>query len=92
MTMATISPHPALSQGARVLPQREGNVGARELVYLAALALVGWIDGRLESQIHFRDTAGRCLISLDEVVRAILENRLELRDGNISDASIIFTN
>lgn len=78
MTMATISPHPTLSQGARVLPQREGNVGARERVYLAALALVGRIDGRLERQIHFRDTAGKCLTSLDEVVQAILENRLAL--------------
>lgn len=60
------------------LPQREGSVGAREVVYLAALHLVMWIDGRLERQIHFRDTAGRCLTSLDEVLRAILENRLAL--------------
>ena len=86
--MATISPHltPSGCPGdlplspvgrGEALPQREGGMGARERVYLAALALVGWIDGRLERQIHFRDSAGRCLTSLDEVVRAILENRLQ---------------
>lgn len=64
-----------------LLPQREGSIGARERVYLAALALVVWIEERLERQIHFRDSAGRCLTSLDEVIRAILENRLEVNNG-----------
>jgi hypothetical protein len=41
----------------------------------AALQLVRVLDFRLSRGEHLRDTAGRALVTLDQVVLAILENR-----------------
>jgi hypothetical protein len=41
----------------------------------AALHLVRVLDFRLSRGEHLRDTAGRALVTLDQVVLAILENR-----------------
>lgn len=46
------------------------------MAYHLAWLLVAEIDARLRAGWHFRDRAGRCLLHLDEVVRAILDNRL----------------
>jgi hypothetical protein len=46
--------------------------------YVKALQLVERVDARLEQGQHFRDSGGRLLLSLDEVIRAILDGRLEV--------------
>lgn len=50
----------------------------REAAYHAALRLVARIDDDLQRGIrHYRTKAGKLLISLDEVVRAIIADDLE---------------
>lgn len=44
--------------------------------YLLALDLVNQIGDALDRGYHYRDIGGRCLCELDQVVIAILENRL----------------
>ena len=49
----------------------------QEAVYLAALHLVQRIDEDLRRGVrHYRDRAGQLLTSLDEVVRAMLDDNL----------------
>lgn len=53
----------------------------REASYYAALELVAHIDEALtRGTRHYRNKAGELLTTLDEVVRAILENDLLLPD------------
>jgi hypothetical protein len=49
----------------------------QEATYYAALQLVGQIDHTLHTGLHhYRTTTGHLLTSLDEVVRAILDDSL----------------
>lgn len=53
------------------------NVTEREEAYYAALKLVERIDEDLTKGIrHYRTKAGQLLLTLDEVIRAILDNDL----------------
>lgn len=53
-----------------------------EQTFPIALALVECIDADLTHGIrHYRDRAGRLLTTLDQVVRAILENNLDRQAG-----------
>lgn len=48
-------------------------------VYLTAFELVTKIDEDLRRGLrHYRDKAGRLLTELDEVIRAILDDQVEL--------------
>lgn len=47
--------------------------------YQAAYELIATIDARLRRRtVHYYDTAGNLLWTLDQVVRAIMENRLAI--------------
>ncbi len=49
----------------------------RETTYQAALLLVSIIDNQLTlAHRHFYDAGGKLLLTLDQVVHAILEDRL----------------
>lgn len=63
----------------RSYPELVSPVSEQEATYQAALKLVARIDEDLTKGIrHYRNTAGILLITLDEVVRAILEDDLML--------------
>lgn len=60
-------------------PERE-----REQVYVAALHLVQRVDEDLRRGVrHYRDRAGQLLTSLDEVVRAMLDDNLMLAEVGV---------
>lgn len=49
--------------------------------YITALALVAEIDQAIKRGVyHYRDSAGNLLHSLDQVVRAILDDDCPIRD------------
>lgn len=53
----------------------------REAAYRAGLKLVARIDEDLTRGVnHYRNKAGELLVTLDQVVRAILENNLLLQE------------
>lgn len=59
------------------LTPREFSSQNRRATYAAALLLVGIIDAtQKRGIIHYRTKAGRLLVTLDEVIRAILEDEL----------------
>jgi hypothetical protein len=71
--------HNQRHRAARVYPElvRSANQTEREASYYAALKLVAVIDDDLTRGIrHYRTRAGVLLTTLDEVVRAILDNDL----------------
>jgi hypothetical protein len=60
----------------------------REAVYYAALKLVAGIDEDLTRGIrHYRNKAGMLLTTLDEVVRAILNDDLLLPEETRADVT-----
>lgn len=68
-----------LMQAAAVKEPVANPVIEREAVYMAALHLVQRVDEDLRRGVrHYRDRAGQLLTSLDEVVRAMLEDDLML--------------
>lgn len=71
------------SKKTRKYPElvKSAKVSEREATYNAALELVARIDEDLTRGIrHYRTKAGRLLTTLDEVVRAILEDNLLLAE------------
>ncbi len=46
------------------------------LKYILALRIVEAVDARLEAGYHYRDSSGRLLLTLEEVVRAMLSDTL----------------
>lgn len=68
-------------KGQRVYPElvKTPTMAEREATYQAALKLVARIDEDLTRGIrHYRNKTGLLLTTLDEVVRAILDNDLLL--------------
>jgi hypothetical protein len=68
---------------ARVYPGlvKTPSTAEREVAYHAALKLVAKIDDELTRGIrHYRNKAGVLLTTLDEVVRAILDDDLQLAE------------
>ncbi len=58
----------------------------REEAYYAALNLVARIDEDLTKGIrHYRNKAGTLLLTLDEVIRAILDNDLQLEERQAAE-------
>ena len=73
--------HKQRYNGARVYPElvKTPSMTEREATYHAALVLVAQIDEDLTRGVrHYRDKTGMLLTTLDEVVRAILDNNLLL--------------
>lgn len=69
--------------GPRAYPElvKTPTAAEREATYQAALKLVARIDDDLTRGIrHYRNKAGMLLTTLDEVVRAILDNDLLLAE------------
>lgn len=65
--------------GSRVYPElvMAPTANEREASYYAALELVAHIDEALtKGTRHYRNRAGDLLVTLDEVIRAILDNDL----------------
>lgn len=71
--------HNHRTKSARVYPElvKPAKISEREATYHAALELVARIDEDLTRGIrHYRTKAGVLLTTLDEVVRAILDDNL----------------
>ena len=68
---------------SRVYPElvKSSKMTEQEATYYAALELVAQIDENLTRGVrHYRDKAGVLLTTLDEVIRAILDDNLLLPD------------
>lgn len=51
--------------------------GQKDACYKSSLLLVEWIDASLgRERVHFRNRAGELLQTLDQVIRAIIDNDL----------------
>ena len=90
MEQAQIQPlnHNQRSKKSRVYPElvKTSKVSEQEATYDAALELVARIDDDLTRGIrHYRTKAGVLLTTLDEVVRAILDDNLLIPEEQESD-------
>jgi hypothetical protein len=63
--------------------RRRETMDTKDQAYAAALELVKWIELRLWRQRIIRDRNGRRLDRVEDVVQAILDDRLEVRDGGV---------
>ena len=75
-------------RASRVYPElvMAPSVNERETAYYAALKLVSQIDEDLtRGTRHYRNKAGTLLTTLDEVIRAILDNDLLMPDEEDSE-------
>lgn len=73
--------HTQRSKNSRVELVKSSKTSEQEATYHAALELVARIDEDLTRGIrHYRTRAGVLLTTLDEVVRAILDDNLMLED------------
>ena len=82
--MAQVQPQTSV----RVYPElvKSSKMTEQEATYYAAMELVAQIDEDLTRGIrHYRTKAGVLLTSLDEVVRAILEDNLLLPEEEEAD-------
>ncbi len=81
-------------RAARVYPElvMAPSASEREASYYAALKLVARIDDDLTRGIrHYRNKAGALLTTLDEVVRAILDNDLMMPGDQEEDEVVWVT-
>ena len=82
------SNHKQRSKNSRVYPElvKTSKISEQEATYYAALELVARIDEDLTRGIrHYRNKAGVLLMTLDEVVQAILDENLLIPEEQEND-------
>ena len=83
MSQVQVFSHNHRYKSTRTYPElvKKSKMSEQEATYHAALELVARIDEDLTRGVrHYRNKAGKLLTTLDDVVRAILDNDLQLAD------------